>query len=108
MNCIQRFLLKQRVLPTILLFFLLPRSFYYFELYPLVAFIFIFLSLLYMIVRYKIAIKYSNNKKLVIDSLITLVGSILACVYSSFVFLTWIFIVPLLINNYKILIYNKA
>ena len=79
-------ILKQRVIPSIVLFGLLPRSvFYVFRadafVYMLISF-FAILALLYLTFRYTTAIKYIDNKILIVlDSLCFVVGMLLACVF---------------------------
>lgn len=111
MSQVQRIFLKQRVIPTIILFGLLPRSVFYTSTLSITAYIltcvFAVLSLAYLLIRYIVVIKHINCKRLIIfDTLCVIVGSIIACVYNGIGYFTLFFCVtaiPLYVNNYKVL-----
>lgn len=107
MNFFEKILLNQRVIPVIVMYFLLPRCFYY-KSYTLIiavfTFLFSLLTLLYFIFRYIIAQKYCDKTKLIADSIIALAGVIFACVFDSISsYFIWITAIPIFINNYIII-----
>lgn len=111
MSKVQRIFLKQRVIPTIILFGLLPRSVFYIPTLPITAYIltgvFAALSLAYLIIRYIVVIKYTDYKRfIVLDTICAIAGSIIACVYNEinyFTLLLCVTAIPLYVNNYKVL-----
>lgn len=112
MSKIQRIILKQRVIPAIILFGLLPRSVFYTSTLSVMSYILTgalaVLSLAYLLIRCIAVIKYIDYKGLIIfDTLCVIVGSIVACVYNRIGCLTLLFCVtsiPLNVDNYKVLI----
>lgn len=111
MSKVQRIFLKQRVIPTVILFGLLPRSMFYTSTLSITAYIltgvFAFLSLAYLLVRCIAVIKYIDYKGLIIfDTLCVIAGSIAACFYNRIGVFTLLFCVtsiPLHVDNYKIM-----
>ena len=105
----KKFLLKQRVLPAVLFYVLLPRS--VFHLPNVLAFVFlvIFSAILifYMVVRYTIVKELVDKKSVIIlDCGCAVVGVVFACLFNEHELLTTLFMltaVPLFINNYKVL-----
>lgn len=105
MNFFEKVLLNQRVIPVIIMYFLLPRCFSYTSWTLIIwvfAIFFSLLTLLYFIFRYNIAKKYYDKPKLIVDSIIAIAGIILACIYYNLNFIILITVVPLLFNNFKI------
>lgn len=111
MSKVQRIFLKQSVIPTIILFGLLPRSVFYTSTPSITAYIltgvFAFLSLAYLLIRCIAVIKYIDYKGLIIfDTLCVIAGAIAACVYNRIGVFTLLFCVtsiPLHVDNYKIM-----
>ena len=106
MNYFEKFLLNQHVIPVIIMYSLLPRSFYYKKwtlIIGVFAIIFSLLTLMYFIIRYNIAKRYCDKNKLILDSIIALAGVIVACAFNCMIgYFIWITMIPLFINNYKI------
>jgi hypothetical protein len=116
MNKSKEFLLKAIVLPTTLFYGLLPRSVEYFiskkdALIIIFTVLFSLLALTYLFIRGRTAIRYGAKFKfIVIDSLVALVGVVLACCVDFTIemkSLLAIFLIPLFINNYYVLRKNS-
>lgn len=104
----KKFFLNQRVILLVIFYSLLPRSIFYFPKIPAIVFFMIFLSMLifYIVLRYRIiAEKVSNKSFIILDTLLTLAGVVLACVFNSSevaAMLCIITAIPMFINNYKV------
>ena len=107
------FILRQRVLPVIIIYGLLPRSTFYFpRIDAMVAAVcFCILSLSYIIYRYKIITKVADKKGLIVlDSICALIGLIFSCIFNYNTPLALLFCVtaiPLFINNHTVLKNNN-
>lgn len=104
-----RFILRQRVLPAMIFYGLLPRSFYYLPRVEAVILLIIFVAMFiaYLLLRYKNVIQIlENNAILILDSICAIAGAVMACLFnSSAYFEPWFVLtaLPLFFNNYRAL-----
>lgn len=111
MSKVQKIFLKQKVIPTIIMFGLLPKSVFYISMLPITAYIlisvFASVTLAYLLIRYIVIIKYIDHKRIIIyDTLCAIVGLITACVYNEddyYALLCCVMAIPLYVDNYKVL-----
>ncbi len=107
-------LLRQRVVPTILLFCLMPASFSYLgqntALSICVFLVFALIGLAYILFRFKLLLLINEGKKALFDSILVFVGVIAACYFHTPGKSTMDFIstltcctsIPLHVTNYRI------
>ena len=106
---VHKFFLRQRVLPLIIFYVLLPRSVFYLPSTFAVISIISFSAILivYMLFRNKIVMeKLDNTSLIVLDSIFFLAGVIMACIFNDDTDLALLFCVtaiPLFVNNYRVL-----
>jgi hypothetical protein len=106
---VRKIFLRQRVLPAIIFYVLLPRSvFYLSRTFAIISVIsFSVILIVYMLFRYKIVIEKVDNKSLIVlDSMFVLAGVILACIFNYNTSLASLFCVttiPLFVNNHKVM-----
>lgn len=110
-------ILRQRVIPVVILFGLLPRSYYYLlrvEKYPLSVVWFMFfvcISAIYIIYRFILIYKTERTRKrlvmTILDTLIIIIGICTACYFvggnnKSNYFLLCCTAIPFYVNNYLV------
>ncbi len=110
MNAYHKFLLNQRLIPSIVMFVIFSRCFYYKSWDALIitfSIIFLILSIAYLVIRNIIANKYTTKSKLIFDTLSVIVGIIIACILNvihfDFYYITVLTAVPMFLDNYFII-----
>lgn len=112
MNAYHKFLLNQRLIPSIVMFVIFPRCFYYKSWDALiitfsVIFVIFSISYSYLIIRNIIANNYTVKSKLIFDTLLVIVGIIIACILNvihlDFYYITFLTAIPMFLDNYFII-----
>ena len=113
MKWFEKLILRPIFVPTLILFILMPRSFYYMvqgnPLGPFFFILFAIISAAYMFGRFMIILRLGADKKkrqrIILDSAIVILGIIVACCLqnpsiSTFMLLTCLTSIPFHITNY--------
>lgn len=110
MNAYHKFLLNQRLIPSIVMFVIFPRCFYYKSWDALIitfSVIFVIFLISYLIIRNIIANNYTVKPKLIFDTLLVIVGIIIACILNvihlDFYYITFLTAIPMFLDNYFII-----
>ncbi|MBQ6569284.1 MAG: hypothetical protein IJL87_03410 [Clostridia bacterium] len=107
-------ILKLIILPTIILYGLIPRCVHHFpKAGAVLLFIFlVFQALVYFYIRYMLVNRSLREKNVaLLDTLCAIFGVIVACFFSYELFLPLLFspaALPLFLNNHKVMLFDKV